>query len=148
MLSNATVKTCVTTFFCCAVTYDLERYELYETDTELKLIMEYAEGGEVFDRIVAKETYTEDEAKRLMVNLLRGINYLHRQNIVHRDIKPENILLTSVGKKRRVQQFLPMFFTVCRRHHQMDQKDPLCGSYMLVHLSHGLAGLAGGHLLF
>ena len=57
--------------------------------------MELATGGEVFDRIVSKERYTELEAATLVRQLLSGVRYLHRHKIIHRDLKPENILLAS-----------------------------------------------------
>eukprot|EP00501_MAST-03F_sp_TOSAG23-6_P001864 GSMAST32.ASY1.ANO1.1942.1 assembled CDS len=69
--------------------------DLYETRDELILVMEYALGGELFDRIVAKGKYSEHEASIVMTKLLKAVEYLHNRNIVHRDIKPENILLAS-----------------------------------------------------
>lgn len=58
--------------------------------------MELLHGGDLFDRIVQKGHYAEDDARRVMRRLLNALFYLHeRQNVVHRDLKPENILLTS-----------------------------------------------------
>lgn len=60
------------------------------------LVMELMHGGDLFDRIVQKGRYSEDDARRVMRRLLNALFYLHeRQNVVHRDLKPENILLTS-----------------------------------------------------
>ena len=53
------------------------------------------DGGELFDRIVAKTCYSEKDARDLMYTLLKTIDYCHDRNIVHRDLKPENLLLTS-----------------------------------------------------
>jgi serine/threonine protein kinase len=52
-------------------------------------------GGELFDRIVAREFYTEHDAALVIAQLLSAIVYLHNLNIVHRDLKPENLLLKS-----------------------------------------------------
>lgn len=52
-------------------------------------------GGELFDRIVAKEFFTENEGARLFKQILMALNYCHTNNIVHRDLKPENFLFVS-----------------------------------------------------
>lgn len=49
-------------------------------------------GGELFDRIIAKGSYSESDASHLIGQVLDAINYLHSQGIVHRDLKPENLL--------------------------------------------------------
>eukprot|EP00934_Nitzschia_sp_Nitz4_P005669 Nitzschia sp. Nitz4//scaffold212_size37733//14216//18909//NITZ4_007733-RA/size37733-snap-gene-0.76-mRNA-1//1//CDS//3329542022//5659//frame0 len=60
------------------------------------LVMELVAGGDLFDRIVQQERYTERDARRVMRRLLAAIHYLHEtKNIVHRDLKPENILCES-----------------------------------------------------
>jgi len=52
-------------------------------------------GGELFDRICDKTTYTEAEARDLVITLLKVLAYLHSRKIAHRDLKPENLLLRS-----------------------------------------------------
>ena len=60
------------------------------------LVMELVAGGDLFDRIVQMQSYTEVQARRTMRRLLSAVHYLHvERNIVHRDLKPENILLAS-----------------------------------------------------
>ena len=49
-------------------------------------------GGELFDRIVAKGSYTERDASKLIKQILEAIDYMHEKDIVHRDLKPENLL--------------------------------------------------------
>lgn len=68
-------------------------YEIIETDTELYLVMEYCEGGELFNYIVDRERLTEEEASKFYLQLLAGIDYIHEAGICHRDLKPENLLL-------------------------------------------------------
>ncbi|KAI9166999.1 Eukaryotic translation initiation factor 3 subunit M [Paramyrothecium foliicola] len=59
------------------------------------LVLELAAEGELFNYIVMKQKLSEDECRKLFVQLFQGIKYLHERNIVHRDIKPENILMVD-----------------------------------------------------
>ncbi|KAG5186245.1 a2+/calmodulin-dependent protein kinase, partial [Tribonema minus] len=59
------------------------------------IVLEMLNGGELFDRIVKKQFYTEKEARDVLKVLLEAIRYFHEHNIVHRDLKPENLLLVS-----------------------------------------------------
>jgi len=61
----------------------------------LYIILELAEGGELFDKIIEKSRLAEAEAKVYFYQLLSAIEYLHGKNICHRDLKPENVLLCS-----------------------------------------------------
>jgi serine/threonine protein kinase len=67
-------------------------YEVYENATEIFLVLELMEGGELFDRIVAKRCFSEEEARRALNMIASAVQHLHSQSIVHRDLKPENIL--------------------------------------------------------
>jgi calcium-dependent protein kinase len=59
------------------------------------LVTEICAGGELFDRIVAEEFFTEPMAARTFRQILMALNYCHSENIVHRDLKPENFLFQS-----------------------------------------------------
>ncbi|KAH8048219.1 calmodulin-dependent protein kinase [Aureococcus anophagefferens] len=65
--------------------------------TEVLMVLELMEGGELFERIVAKPThhYTEAGARKAAYVLLHAVEYLTAHGIVHRDLKPENLLLRS-----------------------------------------------------
>jgi 5'-AMP-activated protein kinase catalytic alpha subunit len=67
--------------------------QIIETKTDIHLIMEYADGGELFDYIVKKKRLDEQEAIFFMQQIVAGVEYIHKNGIVHRDLKPENLLL-------------------------------------------------------
>ena len=70
--------------------FDEERQEIY-------LVTEFVSGGELFDRIQAKTTYSEAEARVVVHLLLSTLDHLHTMKVVHRDLKPENVLLRDAG---------------------------------------------------
>nr|XP_046271718.1 serine/threonine kinase 17a like [Scatophagus argus] len=77
--------------------YVVALHEVYETNTEIILVLECAAGGEIFDQCVADndDAFTEKDVIRLARQILTGVAFLHRNNVVHLDLKPQNILLTS-----------------------------------------------------
>ena len=77
----------------------IKLYEVIETPQKIYLIMEYCEGGELFDYIVQKQHLTERQACAFFHEIIDALEYLHSINIVHRDIKPENLLLDKLNKK-------------------------------------------------
>ena len=59
------------------------------------LVLEFAEGGDLFDRMKAMHRLSERRAREALVHIAEAVWYLHSLDIVHRDLKPENILLKS-----------------------------------------------------
>ena len=57
------------------------------------MIMEHANGGELFDFIVRNTRLNEQQAAKFYYELISGIEYLHKSGVCHRDLKPENLLL-------------------------------------------------------
>ncbi len=68
---------------------------LYREQDSCYLVMELCIGGELFDRIVQKQHYSEKEARDVIKIILSAVSYCHARGIVHRDLKPENLLMTS-----------------------------------------------------
>ncbi|KAF1893839.1 hypothetical protein Lal_00002376 [Lupinus albus] len=63
------------------------------TPTHLAIIMEYAAGGELFERICSAGRFSEDEARYFFQQLISGVHFCHAMQICHRDLKLENTLL-------------------------------------------------------
>ncbi|XP_042385465.1 calcium-dependent protein kinase 20-like [Zingiber officinale] len=66
--------------------------DTYEDDAAVHLVMELCEGGELFDRIVARGHYTERAAAGIMRTIIEVIQECHKNGVMHRDLKPENFL--------------------------------------------------------
>nr|XP_019598658.1 PREDICTED: serine/threonine-protein kinase Chk2 isoform X2 [Rhinolophus sinicus] len=66
--------------------YDAEDYYI---------VLELMEGGELFDKVVAKKRLKEATCKLYFYQMLMAVQYLHENGIIHRDLKPENVLLSS-----------------------------------------------------
>jgi serine/threonine protein kinase len=73
----------------------IQFYEIQESKEHLYFVMEYANGGELYEHIVKNKRLLEPEACHIFHQLLQAIEYTHNLGIAHRDIKPENILLDS-----------------------------------------------------
>jgi calcium/calmodulin-dependent protein kinase I len=69
--------------------------DMFESSDKLYLVMELVTGGELFDKIVEKGSYSEKEASAIVQKILSAVQYLHTCGIAHRDLKPENLLLKS-----------------------------------------------------
>ncbi|KAH7683478.1 Non-specific serine/threonine protein kinase protein [Dioscorea alata] len=67
--------------------------EVLLTSTHLAIVMEYAAGGELFERICNAGRFSEDEARFFFQQLISGVSYCHSMQICHRDLKLENTLL-------------------------------------------------------
>ncbi|KAI9027113.1 kinase-like domain-containing protein [Phycomyces nitens] len=64
------------------------------------LILEYVQGGELFEYLVVNGRIAEREARRYFQQLVFGLDYCHHHMICHRDLKPENIL---IDKNRNIK---------------------------------------------
>ena len=71
----------------------IKTYKITESPKNYYIIMEYCNGGELFNYIVDKEKLEENEASMFFYQLINALDYIHSLGIAHRDLKPENLLL-------------------------------------------------------
>ncbi|KAK8595922.1 hypothetical protein V6N13_000597 [Hibiscus sabdariffa] len=69
--------------------------DTYEDDDAVHIVMELCEGGELFDRIVARGHYTERAAAGVMRTIVEVVQMCHKHGVMHRDLKPENFLFAN-----------------------------------------------------
>ncbi|KAI0013784.1 hypothetical protein F4779DRAFT_638936 [Xylariaceae sp. FL0662B] len=73
-------------------------YDIWENRSEIYLVLEYVERGDLFEYINRNGRLPEPEAVLYFRQILSALEYVHSFNICHRDLKPENILLTERGQ--------------------------------------------------
>ena len=98
--------------------------EIFESGGSFYSVMEYCEGGELFNYIVKNRRLSQNEAAFFYYQLINGLEYIHSLGIVHRDLKPENLLLTKDHLLKIIDFGLSNYF-------KKGQKDLLvtpCGS--------------------
>lgn len=69
--------------------------DIFNSNKYLHIVLEYMQGGELFDVIADAGNFSEQQASQVMRDTIKGVQYLHLHGIVHRDIKPENVLCVS-----------------------------------------------------
>ena len=70
-------------------------YQTFANNYNVVLVLEFAKGGELYEKLLENETYNESDAVNIIKHMLEALVYLHSNGIVHRDIKPENILFVD-----------------------------------------------------
>ncbi|AMD18869.1 HBL033Wp [Eremothecium sinecaudum] len=80
-------------------------YEVWENKSELYLVLEYVEGGELFDYLLSRGKLPEQEAVHYFKQIVKGVAYCHHFNICHRDLKPENLLLDKKTRTVKIADF-------------------------------------------
>uniref|UniRef100_A0A8C4VVS5 Myosin light chain kinase family member 4 n=1 Tax=Gopherus evgoodei TaxID=1825980 RepID=A0A8C4VVS5_9SAUR len=91
----------------------IQLYDAFESKNDIVLVMEYVDGGELFDRIIDDNyNLTEMDTILFTKQICQGIQYMHQMYILHLDLKPENILCVN----RTAYQIKIIDFGLARRY--------------------------------
>ncbi|XP_053101426.1 myosin light chain kinase family member 4 isoform X2 [Hemicordylus capensis] len=91
----------------------IQLYDAFESKNDIVLVMEYVEGGELFDRIIDENCFlTEIDTILFIKQICEGIQYMHQMYILHLDLKPENILCVN----REANKIKIIDFGLARRY--------------------------------
>ena len=94
----------------------IKTYKISETPKKYFIIMEYCEGGELFDYIVERDRLDEYESSIFFYQLINALDYIHSKGVAHRDLKPENLLLSQKKKSIKIIDFgLSNFYEIGER---------------------------------
>ena len=99
-------------------THIMGLYEYRFDGDYLLLVTEYCNEGDLEKWL--KQDHDFKERADIMVQIMRGMDYLHQHNILHRDIKPKNILLhdgiikiCDFGFSTMIKEYNQLFNTIC-----------------------------------
>jgi len=93
----------------------------FQDETKLYLVTDFMQGGDMFFHLHENKKFKRERAKFYIVEILLGIEYLHKNNMVYRDLKPENILMdkdghikiTDFGLSKILDDINDTTFTLC-----------------------------------
>ncbi|EPX74804.1 CAMK/CAMKL/GIN4 protein kinase Cdr2 [Schizosaccharomyces octosporus yFS286] len=75
----------------------LQLIDVITLQDQVYVVVEYMPGGELFECMLRKGSFSEEAAAKFLWQILYGIEYCHKLHICHRDLKPENLFLDAHG---------------------------------------------------
>ena len=99
-------------------------WEIFESSDAYFTVMEYCNGGELFNYIRKKKYISEEKSAFFYYQLIKGLEYKHSLGIVHRSLKLENLLLTQDKILKIIGFGLSDYF----KSNQQELLEKSCGS--------------------
>ena len=90
----------------------LRLYGYFYDSSRVYLILEYAEGGELYKQLQAAGRFDDSQTATYIAQLATAMQYCHSKGVYHRDLKPENLLLSKDKTAVKVSDF---GWSVCQR---------------------------------
>ncbi|KAL8120424.1 hypothetical protein AgCh_017559 [Apium graveolens] len=75
-------------------------HEVIASKTKIYMVLEYVDGGELFERIALNGKLTEAAGRKMFQQLIDAVTYCHKKGVFHRDLKLENVLVDADGNIR------------------------------------------------
>ena len=69
----------------------------FQDESKLYIVSDFMQGGDMFYHLHSQKKFEESRAKFYAIELILGLEYLHKNSMIYRDLKPENILMDSKG---------------------------------------------------
>ena len=70
----------------------------FQDESKLYIVSDFMQGGDMFYHLHSnKKKFPESSAKFYIIELILGLEFLHKNNVIYRDLKPENILMDIDG---------------------------------------------------
>jgi serine/threonine protein kinase len=70
----------------------------FTSDNRQYLVQEFVKGETLQTELDKNGLFSEQQIKKLLIEVLPILEFVHSQQVIHRDIKPENIILSSDNK--------------------------------------------------
>ncbi|KAK8465961.1 hypothetical protein PHAVU_009G220200 [Phaseolus vulgaris] len=77
-------------------------YEVLASKAKIYMVLEYVNGGELFDKIASKGKLGEAEGRKIFQQLTDGVSFCHSKGVFHRDLKEDGLLHTTCGSPNYV----------------------------------------------
>ncbi|XP_050345392.1 serine/threonine-protein kinase 17A isoform X1 [Nymphalis io] len=90
---------------CSDCTRVVSLHEVYETRSEVAIVLELCAGGELQRLLDEEERLSEGAARRALRHVLEGLAHLHARRVAHLDLKPQNLLLSAEGEELLICDF-------------------------------------------